>query len=80
MPPVEPKGDCKPVIAFGNLIRRRSTDQESCLLRQRPLQIPLDVLEGETGLSRHTILRTRRERGYTRDRFGFYGSQLRDYG
>ena len=29
-------------------------------LRQRLLRIPLDVLERETGLSRHTILRARR--------------------
>jgi hypothetical protein len=28
-------------------------------LRQRLLHMPLDVLERETGLSRHTILRTR---------------------
>jgi hypothetical protein len=31
-------------------------------LRQRLLQIPLDVLECETGLSRHTILRARQGR------------------
>jgi hypothetical protein len=29
-------------------------------LRQRLLQVPIDVLERETGLSRHTILRARR--------------------
>jgi hypothetical protein len=40
--------------------------QKSCVagkqLRQRLLDIPLDVLERETGLSRHTILRARREK------------------
>jgi hypothetical protein len=36
-------------------------------LRQRLLRIPLDVLERETGLSRHTILRARRgKRVHTR--------------
>jgi hypothetical protein len=38
--------------------------QKSCVageqLRQRLLHVPLDVLECETGLSRHTILRARR--------------------
>ena len=39
MLPVEPKVDCTPDIVFGNPIRRRSTDHESCLFSERGLRI-----------------------------------------
>jgi hypothetical protein len=43
-----------------SLTRYQSSGVAGEQLRQRLLQIPLDVLERETGLSRHTVLRSRR--------------------
>ena len=43
-----------------SLMRYQDSGVAGEQLRQRLLQIPLDVLERETGLSRHTVLRSRR--------------------
>jgi len=57
-----------------SLMRYQNTCVAGEQLQQLLLRIPLDALECGTGLSRHTILRARRGKGCTRDRFGFYGS------
>jgi hypothetical protein len=44
---------------ISTLLRYQGNGIAGDLLRQRLLQIPLTVLERETGLSRHTILRAR---------------------